>query len=136
MTSHALSILLLALLAGLALPPAAALLRRHLIPLLNLFLYRHSYTPTLFKIFIPDLVVQTPHSRPRTTLWIIFYGPMKMHYVRFCMGGLIPGAVVMTSSHPVPRPFPSFNPTATSGLSYWTRNSLHQRREEFSMSKK
>ena len=128
MTSHALSILLLTLLAGLVLLPVAVLPQRHLTLPLNLFLYHHSYTPTPFKIFIPD--------RPGTALWIIFYGNMKTHYVPFCTGGLIPGAVVMTSSHPDPRLFPSFNPMATSGLPSWTRNSLHQWQAEFSMSKK
>jgi hypothetical protein len=131
MTSHALSILLLTHLAGPALLPVAVLPQRHLTLPLNLFLYHHHlYTPTPFRIFIPD------HSRPRAAQWIIFYGNMKTHYVRFCTGGLIPGAVVMTSSHPDPQLFPSFNPTATSGLSYWMTNSLHQWQAESSMSKK
>lgn len=134
MTSHALSILLLTHLAGPALLPVAVLPQRHLTLPLNLFLYHHHhlYTPTPFKIFIPDLA----HSQPRAALWIIFYGNMKTHYVRFSTGGLIPGAVVMTSSHPDPRLFPLFNPSATSGLPYWMMNSLRQWRAEFSMSKK
>ena len=114
MTSHALSILLLTPLAGLALRPVAVIPQRHLTLPLNLFLYHHSYTPTPFKIFIPDLA----HRRPRAALWIIFYGNMKTHYVRFCTGGPILGAVVMTSSHPGPQLFPLFNPMATSGLPY------------------
>lgn len=61
---------------------------------------------------------------------------MKTQYVHFCWGGLILGTVVMTCNYLAPRLFRSFNPTATSGLQYWTRNSLQQSQAVSGMSEK